>query len=230
MRALRGNGNLVFRDRHEAGRRLGEWFARERPRGELIVLGLPRGGVPVAYELAAALDAPLDVLLVRKLGAPFNPEYAVGAIAAGGAVVYNEHAVAELGLDERDLAPIVEREHAELTRRERAYRGDRPPLALAGTTAMLVDDGIATGSTMRAAVDAVRAMGAHRVIVATPTASREAVAQLERSADIVAALSVPEPYVAVGKWYEDFPQLDDEEVVELLTAHERERALHTKRG
>jgi predicted phosphoribosyltransferase len=206
----------VFRDRREAGRTLGAWFRRQRPKGDLLVLGLPRGGVPVAYEVAAALAAPLDVFLVRKLGAPFNPEYAVGAIAANGVIVYNEEAIAALGLDSRDLEPVVARERTELDRRERAYRFGRPPLALEKKTVILVDDGIATGSTMRAAVTAAKAMRAERVIAAAPTASREAVAALERCADLVAVLAVPEPYDAVGKWYAYFPQLDDREVIDLL--------------
>jgi predicted phosphoribosyltransferase len=218
-------GGRVFSDRREAGRELGDWFRRQRPKGELLVLGLPRGGVPVAYEVAAALAVPLDVFIVRKLGAPFNPEYAVGAIAAGDVIVYNEEAVAALGLDSRDLEPIIARERVELTRRERAYRSGRPPLALEKKTVILVDDGIATGSTMRAAVGAARAMHAERVIVAAPTASRQAVDELEQSADLVAVLAVPESYDAVGKWYEYFPQLDDREVIELLSPHAtRERA------
>ena len=218
--------NRVFRDRAQAGRELGEWFRRSRPGGELLVLALPRGGVPVAYEVAAALAAPLDVFLVRKLGAPFNPEYAVGAIAAGDVIVYNDEAVTGLGLEARDLEPIIARERAELARREQVYRRGRPPLALDNKTVILLDDGIATGSTMRAAVAAARALRAQRVIVAAPTASRQAVEELERSADLVAVLAVPEPYDAVGKWYERFPQLDDREVIDLLSRHERELSSH----
>jgi predicted phosphoribosyltransferase len=214
----------VFTDRRHAGRELGEWFRRSRPKGDLLVLGLPRGGVPVAYEVAVALGAPLDVFLVRKLGAPFNPEYAVGAIAAGDVTVYNEEAVAGLGLDAGDLDPIIARERVELARRERAYRSGRPPLTFEKKTVILVDDGIATGSTMRAAVAAAKAMHAERVIAAAPTASRQAVAELERSADLVAVLTVPEPYDAVGKWYEYFPQLEDREVVELLSLYEQKSA------
>jgi putative phosphoribosyl transferase len=202
---------------------LAEWFVRHRPDGELIVLGLPRGGVPVAYELAKGLDAPLDVFVVRKLGEPFNPEFAIGAIASGGVVVYNDEAIADLALDPRVFQPIIERETVELMRRERTYRAGRPPLALEGKTVILVDDGIATGATMRAAVDAARGMQAERIVVAAPTGSRQAVAQLEQSADVVAVLSIPEPYVAVGRWYEHFPQIDDREVVELLAAYEHQR-------
>jgi predicted phosphoribosyltransferase len=179
--------------------------------------------VPVAYEVAAALAAPLDVFLVRKLGAPFNPEYAIGAIAAGDVVIHNEEAMAGLGLDARDLEPIIARERVELVRREHAYRSGKPPLALDGKTVILIDDGIATGSTMRAAVAAARALCAERVIVAAPTASRQAVAELEQRADLVAVLAVPEPYDAVGKWYQRFPQLDDREVTDLLARYECKR-------
>jgi predicted phosphoribosyltransferase len=224
MEPLFHRGSRIFSDRRQAGRELGEWFKGSRPEGDLLVLGLPRGGVPVAYEVAAALAAPLDVFLVRKLGAPFNREFAVGAIAAGGVIVYNEDAVAGLGLDERDLEPIVAREQAELARRERTYRAGRPPLALEKRTVILVDDGIATGSTMRAAVAAAKGMRAQRIIVAAPTASRQAVAELERGADLVAVLAVPEPYDAVGRWYEYFPQLEDREVIDLLAAYEQQRA------
>lgn len=216
MTGSKPRGPRTFRDRRDAGRQLGRWLAESPSERGRLVLGLPRGGVPVAYEVAAALQAGLDVLVVRKLGAPFNPELAVGAVTAD-VVVYNEQAMAALALDERDVEPIVARERAELLRREARYREGRPPLALEGEDVILVDDGIATGSTMRAAVDAVRAMNARRVTVAAPTASSDAVARLERAADLVAVLSVPEPYVAVGRWYEHFPQLADEEVVALLS-------------
>ncbi|AMN48406.1 hypothetical protein ACG33_15130 [Steroidobacter denitrificans] len=214
----------VFVDRSEAGRELGAWFRQRPPMGELIILGLPRGGVPVARELADTLDAPLDVLLVRKLGAPFNPEFAAGAVAAGGIIVYNADAFTARTLEKRDLEPIIEREKAELARREQVYRAGRPPLAIEGKTVILVDDGIATGSTMQAAVDAARKMQAGQVIVAVPTASRQALDELERSADLVVALCAPEPYIAVGRWYKYFPQIQDREVVELLSAYEPRHA------
>jgi len=180
------------------------------------VLGLPRGGVPVAFEVARALGAPLDVLVVRKLGAPMNPELAVGAIATGGVRVLDWDSMAYLGLDEAAIEPIAIRERHELERRERLYRAGREPLDLHGKAAVLVDDGIATGSTMRAAVLATRAAGADRVIVAAPTASHEAWTMLRRTADAVEVLAVPEPYIAVGAWYVEFPQLEDDEVIELL--------------
>lgn len=206
---------LVFSDRRAAGRRLGERLAEPYREADALALGLPRGGVPVAAEVAAVLDAELDVLLVRKLGAPSNPEFAVGAVAPG-IVVYNDEAVATLGLDERDFEPIITRERAELERRDALYRKGRPPLFAEGRDVILVDDGIATGSTMHAAVLAARELGARRVTVAAPTASSDAVELLAQAADSVVVLAVPEPYVAVGRWYEDFPQLTDDEVVELL--------------
>jgi putative phosphoribosyl transferase len=206
----------VFANRETAGRQLAERMAEDRPEGDIVVLGLPRGGVPVAWELAEVLHAPLDVFVVRKLGAPFNPEYAVGAIAAGGVTVYNPEALAVLRLDEGKLEAIRQREQAELERRERMYRQGRPPPQLGGKTVILADDGIATGSTMRAAVEAVRHFEPASVVVAAPTGSSEAVELLEAAADRVAVLSVPEPYVAVGAWYELFPQLTDQDVVDLL--------------
>jgi putative phosphoribosyl transferase len=208
--------DLMFRDRQDAGVRLAQRLSSEGFTGDAIVLGLPRGGVPVAYEIAVELKAPLDVFLVRKLGAPFNPELAVGAIASGGEAVYNEGLLAQLGLDEEALAPILKREEEELERRERVYRRGRPAPSVAGKTVILVDDGVATGATMLAAVDAVRALGPRRVVVAVPSTSASALARLRRSADEVIALSTPEPYVAVGAWYESFPQLSDRDVIEFL--------------
>jgi predicted phosphoribosyltransferase len=208
----------MFRDRVDAGRQLAERFRGLALRGSIVVLGLPRGGVPVAREVAAALRAPLDVCVVRKLGAPFNPELAVGAIAFGGVTVYNESLLAELGLDETDIEGIRQREHAELLRRERAYRGSRPPLELKGKTVILVDDGIATGATMHAAVMATRKLGPKSVIVAVPTSAVESVARLEGVADRVIALAMPEPYFGVGAWYAEFPQLADADVLRCLEA------------
>lgn len=211
-----GNRLRIFKDRREAGRELAAALVGARPEGDLIVLGLPRGGVPVAYEIAAALDAPLDVYLVRKLGAPFNPELAIGAVAMGGVVVYNDDVLAGFNISESELARIREGEELELARRERVYRGAAAPLALKGKTVILADDGIATGATMRAAVMAVQAAQPSKVIVASPTASRQAVAVLERVADEVTVLEVPQYYMSVGSWYEQFPQLTDQEVVDYL--------------
>jgi predicted phosphoribosyltransferase len=206
----------LFRDRTDAGARLGERLRTPRLGKDVIVLGLPRGGVPVAREVAAALEAPLDVLVVRKIGAPFNPELALGAIAFGGVTVYNESLLRELGLDAADLEGVRSREQAELTRRERAYRGDRPMPSLAGKTVVLVDDGIATGATMHAAVTATRALQPKRIVVAVPTSAVDSVTRLEGVADRVIALATPEPYFGVGAWYEEFHQLDDEEVLRCL--------------
>jgi predicted phosphoribosyltransferase len=212
-----GSGSVgMFVDRHDAGRRLGERLAKERLSESPVVLALPRGGVPVGVDVAAAVGGKLDVFLVRKLGAPFNPELAVGAVASGGLTVYNEELLRMLGLDEADLEPIRRRELAELERRERVYRGGRPPSSLAGKTVVLVDDGIATGATMEAAVRAVRGLRPAEIIVAVPTAGIEAVERLGRIADRVVVLSVPEPYVSVGSWYEFFPQLSDDDVVAAL--------------
>ena len=212
------SGPKMFVDRRAAGRELGEHLAPRYPGADVIVLGLPGGGVPVAYEVAKALGAPLDVFVVRKLGAPFNPEFAIGAIASGGVTVYHQDAVRALRLDRAALEQIEARERAELARRERLFRAERPPLQLEGKTAILVDDGIATGATMEAAVTAAKALGPRRVVVAVPTGASDSVATLRRSADAVEVLSVPEPYIAVGAWYEHFTQTTDEEVVALLAA------------
>jgi len=210
-------GSRIFRDRREAGRLLGAALEGKYRRPGVVVLGLPRGGVPVAFEVARTLDAPLDVLVVRKLGAPMNAELAIGAIAAGGVRVLDWDSMAYLGLDEAAIEPIAVREQDELERRERLYRAGRAPLDLHDKTAILVDDGIATGSTMKAAVLAARAAGSDGVVVAAPTASREACAMLSRTADAVEVLAKPEPYIAVGVWYLAFPQLTDDEVIALLT-------------
>jgi putative phosphoribosyl transferase len=216
--------NRIFRDRADAGRRLGEHLARMHLGRELVVLGLPRGGIPVACEVAAALAAPVDVLVVRKLGAPSNPELAVGSIASGDVIVYNRWLLAELGLDGAALAPILERERRELARRERAYRRGKPLSPLGGKTAIIVDDGAATGATMHAGVNAVRALGPRRIVVAVPTSSEEAADRLTAVADMVVTLSTPDPYFAVGAWYQVFDQLSDDDVAQCLarTEHARE--------
>jgi predicted phosphoribosyltransferase len=206
----------IFGDRVDAGKQLADRLRRLGLRGRVVVLGLPRGGVPVAREVAAALGAPLDVCVVRKLGAPCNPELAVGAIALGGVTVYNERLLAEFCLNERDIDATRQREHAELLRRERTYRGSRPPLELEGKTVILVDDGIATGATMHAAVTATRKLRPKSIIVAVPTGAVDSVARLEKVADRVIALATPEPYFGVGAWYAEFPQLSDADVLRCL--------------
>ncbi|HEY7455246.1 MAG TPA: phosphoribosyltransferase family protein [Thermoleophilaceae bacterium] len=207
----------LFRDRRDAGRRLAAALARfapERP----VVVGLPRGGVPVAYEVARALDAPLDVLVVRKLGAPLQPEYAIGALAEEGAAVVDERAVRALGLSRAELQETAERESRELERRVAAFRGDRAPLDVQGRTVLLVDDGIATGSTAIAAAEALRRRGAARVILAAPVAPSDAGTRLAQAFDDFELLHQPAHFFAVGPWYEHFDQTPDGEVQELLRA------------
>jgi putative phosphoribosyl transferase len=208
---------MRFRDRTEAGRLLAERLKPEYAGlPGLLVLGLPRGGVPVAYELALALEAELDVLVVRKLGVPGHEELAMGALASGGVHVLNEAVVEELGIDDETIADVVGAEHAELERRERAYRGNRAPVAANGRTVILADDGLATGSTMRAAALAVRAQRPARLVVAVPVAAGETCAELDAGVDEVICLLAPEPFYAVGTWYERFEQISDAEVRELL--------------
>jgi len=208
----------IFADRTAAGRALGRRLADMSLGAPVLVLGLPRGGIPVACEVGTALDAPVDALIVRKLGAPFNPELALGAIAYGGVTVYNDDLLEQLRLDEADLEAVRSRELAELARREEAYRAGRAPLAIGGATVVIVDDGMATGATMHAAVVATRALGPARIVVAVPTAAVDAVERLARVADEVVALATPEPYFGVGAWYGSFPQLTDGEVVAALAA------------
>jgi len=206
----------IFENRVEAGRALAQALARPGRAPGAIVLGLPRGGVPVAYEVAQALGLPLDVLVVRKLGLPWQPELAMGAIASGGALVLNEDVLRHAGGREQALEQVRRRELAELERRERAFRGTRPPLDVAGRTAIIVDDGLATGATMEAAVRALKALRAERVVVAVPVASIEARDRVAAIADEVVCLEAPTYFSAVGQWYRDFDQTSDEEVCELL--------------
>lgn len=216
MTASARNRATVFRDREEAGQQLAAALVEESLSGDIVVLALPRGGVPVAYPVAAALNAPLEVLVVRKIGVPYHEELAVGAIASGGVSVVNQLLMDRLGLSEADLEPIHRREQAELERRDQEYRQGRPFPRIEGKTAILIDDGIATGSTMEAAVEAIRMHGPSSVIVAVPSAAPDSVARIETRADRVVALSTPEPYIAVGAWFVDFPQVTDAEVIRLL--------------
>jgi len=207
---------MIFRDRRQAGRALGEALARYAGRPDVIVLALPRGGVPVGFEVARSIGAPLDVFLVRKLGFPGNEEFAMGAIASGGVRVIDDALVRRVGTSAAAVERVVEQEERELRRREYAYRERRPAADLAGRTAILVDDGLATGSSMRAAVKAARAGGARRVVVAAPVGPADTVRELARLADETVCLSTPEPFLAVGRFYQDFEQTGDREVVELL--------------
>jgi erythromycin esterase-like protein/predicted phosphoribosyltransferase len=206
-----------FRDRRDAGRRLVEKLGSYVNLPDLLVLALPRGGVPVGYEVARALGAPLDVFVVRKLGVPGHEELAMGAVASGGVRVLNDEIVEGLGVSEHTIDAAGLREQQELTRRERLYRNGRPAPDLSGRTVILVDDGLATGATMRAAVQAARQQHPARIIVAVPTASPDTAAALKRDADEVVSVMLPEPFFAVGQWYDDFGQTTDEEVRELLS-------------
>jgi putative phosphoribosyl transferase len=211
---------MRFRDREHAGRVLGERLRSYAGRENLLVLGLPRGGVPVAFEVARALDAPLDVFVVRKLGVPGHEELAMGALASGGVRVLNEELVEQLGIDDESIARAAAAEAAELERRERAYRGDRGPVEAAGRTVILVDDGLATGATMRAASQAVRAQQPERLVVAAPVAAAQTCRELREEVDEVVCALTPDPFAAVGLWYEDFAPTEDEEVRRLLAAAE----------
>jgi predicted phosphoribosyltransferase len=205
-----------FRNREHAGRALAQELAIYAMRPDVTVLALPRGGVPVAYEVARALQAPLDVLVVRKLGVPGHEEYAMGAIAGGGEQVLDNGLVRELGIGVDAVDEVVRNERHELERRERAYRGNRPAPDLRGRIVILVDDGLATGATMRVAVRAVRRQAPTRVVVAAPVASPEACTLLQGEADDVVCPEVPDAFLGVGRWYLDFSQTSDEEVCRLL--------------
>jgi putative phosphoribosyl transferase len=206
-----------FRNRTEAGRELGKaLLTRLSPHGDIIVLALPRGGVPVGYEVARALRAPLDVFLVRKLGFPGHEEFAMGAIASGGMRVLNDDVFNEYPVPMHLVDAAVQREMVELERREKSYRGSRPHPDLRNKTVVVVDDGLATGSTMRAAVRALRQLHPRAIVVAVPVAARETCDQLRAEVDDILCLRTPEPFEAVGLWYENFDQTSDEEVHELL--------------
>ncbi len=207
---------ILFRDRRDAGRALARRLSSYAGRADVTVLALPRGGVPVASEIARTLDLPLDVFLVRKLGVPGHEELAMGAIASGGARVLDPEVLRAYRVSEEELARITETERQELDRREVVYRADRPPLDVKGRTVILVDDGLATGSSMRAAVAALGPLSPARVVVAVPVAPRSTVSSLERVVDEIVCLATPEPFFAVGMFYEDFEQTSDEEVRHLL--------------
>jgi putative phosphoribosyl transferase len=205
-----------FEGRTEAGKLLADKLTRYAGLRDTIVLALPRGGVPVAFEIARALSAPLDVFLVRKLGLPGQEELAMGAIATGGVRVLNRDVVAYLNIPQRVIDTVARQEQQELERRERLYRGDRPAPEVRGRTVILVDDGLATGSTMRAAIAALKKLEPGRIVVAVPVAPPSAVEELEKEVDEVVCLFTPEPFEGVGRWYQDFSQTTDQEVRNLL--------------
>jgi putative phosphoribosyl transferase len=211
-------GPTLFRDRFDAGRQLAARLGHYAGRSDLVVLGLPRGGVPVAFEVARALGAPLDVFVVRKLGTPGQEELALGAIASGGTRVLNEDVVRVLHIAPQELATVTARERAELERRELAYRGNRPAVELAGRAVMLVDDGLATGASMRAAAASVTQRRPAWLVIAIPVAPSRTCAAMSALADEVVCVATPEPFQSVGTWYEEFRAPSDEEVRELLAS------------
>lgn len=213
---------MHFQNRSDAGQLLAAQLTAFANRPDLLILALPRGGVPVAFEVARALRAPLDVWVVRKLGAPAIPELAIGAIASGGVQIIAPHITRELGLSHHQIEDIAARERIELQRREKAYRGNRPPVDVAGKTAILVDDGLATGATMRAAIAALRHLHPARVVVAVPVAAHTVCEQLAHEADEVICLWTPADLDSVGQWYEDFSQTTDAEVCDLLRRAEKQ--------
>jgi len=218
---------MIFANRKEAGQKLAQRLRKYANRGDVIVLGAPRGGVPVAFEIATDLKAPLDVFVLRKLGVPGREELAFGAIASGGVRILNRDIVEGLGITGLDIERVTRAENQELERRERAYRGGKPPLEISGLTVILVDDGVATGSTMKAAIRALRQMKPARIVIAVPVAPPSTCNQLQFEADELVCLEMPEPFYGVGQFYSDFSQVSDEEVKELLdTASQTRRELH----
>ena len=208
---------FIIQDRATAGQDLARALGKYRKHADVLVLALPRGGVPVAAEVARELHAPLDILVVRKLGTPGQEELAMGAIASGGIRVLNPEIVESLGIEPEVIQQVAAREQRELERRMKAYRGERPWTPIDGKRVIIVDDGVATGATMRAAIAAVRVQGPAKVIVAVPVAPSETIAQLRRQADHVVCLETPEPFHAIGSWYSSFPQLSDDEVLRVLS-------------
>jgi predicted phosphoribosyltransferase len=214
---------MIFRDRRDAGRVLAQEIKRSRDWANAIVLGLPRGGVPVAFEVARELSLPLDILVVRKLGVPGQEELAMGAVASDGTTVINQIVVHELGISLETIEQAAEQEKLEIERRERAYRGGFPPVRIEGRTAILVDDGLATGSSMMAAVRSLRPR-AREVIVAVPVAAKSTCEQFRSEADQIICATTPEPFFAVGSFYQNFAQTTDEEVRALLSQARRDEA------
>lgn len=208
-----------FHDRTEAGQKLAHRLETYAHRSDVLVLGLPRGGVPVAYEVAQALNAPLDICLVRKLGVPHHPELAMGAIASGGVRVLNYDVVGSMGIGSEIIDEVAARELRELQRRDRAYRGNRPQPDIQGQTVILVDDGIATGATMRAAIAVLKLQNPKKIIVAIPVAPTETCLTLRGEVDQVVCLLTPDPFYAISLWYDNFTQTTDDEVRDLLARH-----------
>ncbi len=217
---------MLFEDRFRAGRLLASKLGEFSRRNDVVVLALPRGGVPVGYEVAEALHAPLDVFVVRKLGTPGQEELAMGALASGGVTVLNREVIQALGIPQETIDAVVAREQPELERREREYRDGRPAVDVQGRTVILVDDGLATGSSMRVAAKALRKESAAEIVVAVPVASPSTCAEFETEVDKIVCATTPEPFWAVGQWYRDFSQTTDEEVRELLARAAASTAPH----
>ena len=227
MRRMEETMIPLYRDRSEAGRVLATNLMHYAGRQDVLVLALPRGGVPVAFEVAKALHAPLDVFLVRKLGVPGHEELAMGAIAMGGIRVINVEVVRMLHIPDAVIDAVSEREQQELQRREHLYRDDLPPPAVQDRTVILIDDGLATGSTMRAAVMALRQQHPTRIVVAVPVAAPSTCGDLQAEVDEIICACTPEPFYGVGFWYQDFSQISDEEVHDLLVQAEHESSVAT---
>jgi predicted phosphoribosyltransferase len=215
---------MIFQNRSDAGRQLSKRLVHYADHDDVLVLALPRGGVPVGHEVAEALGAPLDVFIVRKLGLPGHEELAMGAIASGDVRVLNERVLHMYPVPDETIDHVEAEERQELARREYEYRGGRPPLSVYGKTVVLVDDGLATGSTMRAAVAALRRLGPAKIVVAVPVGAADTCAEFEHEADEVVCASEPEPFYGVGQWYEDFSQTTDQDVRDLLDHRDHAKA------
>ena len=215
---------MRFADRTQAGRLLAKKLAKYADRNDVVVLGIPRGGVPVAFQVAKALHAPLDVFICRKLGVPTQEEIALGAVATGGVRVLNEDIVGLLGIPPERIERIVAEQQREVERRERTYRGDRPPLQVRGKTVILVDDGVATGANMEAAITALRKLEPAGIVVAVPVAPPSTLKRLQQMSGEAVCVDTPEEFYAIGQFYEDFSQTEDEEVCDLLQGAERPAA------
>ena len=207
---------MLFRDRSDAGKKLAQRLLKYKDKPETIVLGLPRGGVVTGYEVAKLLDLPLDIVVPRKVGFPDNPELALAAIAEDGSIIINDQLMNDLGLQLNDLQDLIAKEKKEAARRMKLYRAGRPPLELAGKKVILVDDGVATGATMRAAISSVRSRGARSIIVAIPVAPSEVLDEIRSEVDDLICLLVPDQFFGVGGFYESFPQTEDQEVIDLM--------------
>jgi putative phosphoribosyl transferase len=214
---------MLYRDRQHAGKELARSLKEYEGRQDVVVLALPRGGLPVAYEVASALNLPLDIFIVRKLGVPGQEELAMGAIATGGVRVLNEDIIRQLRIPDSAIAAVAAQEERELERREKLYRKDLAPLRIRGRSVILIDDGLATGASMRAAALALRELEAKEVIVAVPVAAQSTCDEFRSYVDRIVCSKTPEPFYGVGYWYESFPQNTDEEVIELL-----EKSIHEK--